>query len=144
MKSGRAYGHTDSNLINARNERYNDSSDPCSHTQCKYRKFSRMARIPYLPIWQYKRRIGSRKDCSFMQKNFLIKYGIARITAHRAFTVNNIQRYYISNINAVIELNIIYSKSLSYMVTVLYIFYTLFHVEHLQFRTCNLCYGIHV
>lgn len=64
-----------------------------------------------------------------MQKNFLIKYGIARITAHRAFTVNNIQRYYISNINAVIELNIIYSKSLSYMVTVLYIFYTLFHVE---------------
>lgn len=27
MKSGRAYGHTDSNLINARNERYDDSSD---------------------------------------------------------------------------------------------------------------------
>ena len=64
-----------------------------------------------------------------MQKDFLIKYDIARITAHRAFTVNNIQRYYISNINAVIELNIIYSKSLSYMVTVLYIFYSLFHVE---------------
>lgn len=64
-----------------------------------------------------------------MRKDFLIKYDIARITAHRTFTVNNIQRYYISNINAVIELNIIYSKSLSYMVTILYIFYTLFHVE---------------
>ena len=53
-----------------------------------------------------------------MRKDFLIKYGIMRITAHRAFTINNIQRYYISNINAVIELNIIHSKSLSYMVTI--------------------------